>query len=454
MIATVDWLWELDGWIVATGILCAVAASLLGNFLVLRKTSLLGDAISHAVLPGLAAAFLITGSRHSLPMFIGAALVGVLTAAMTQWIRDSGKVDEGASMGVVFTTLFALGLVMIVRAADQVDLDPGCVLYGAIELTPLDTVRIGAIDVPRSVVTLGLVNVLNLAFVAVFFKELRLTSFDPAYADAVGFGSQVLHYGLMTLVAITAVASFESVGNILVVAMFIVPPATARLLTNRMGAMVVYSALIGAASAVAGHWSAVSIPRWFGFSSTTTAGMIAVASGVFLTVAILISPKDGILFRHLRRLRLTSSILRDDLLALLFRFEERDPRHSFELEPVAATLGIGQLRLRAILAREVLSGSLQRDGQGYRLTPDGRHIAVNLVRAHRLWEQYLINQAGVAADRIHDHAEQFEHVADRQIRDELERETEFPTSDPHGSPIPGEQEPPGAGMPRQSDASI
>jgi Mn-dependent DtxR family transcriptional regulator len=110
--------------------------------------------------------------------------------------------------------------------------------------------------------------------------------------------------------------------------------------------------------------------------------------------------------------------------------------------------------LRAILAREVLSGSLQRDGQGYRLTPDGHRVAVNLVRAHRLWEQYLINQAGVAADRIHDHAEQFEHVADRQIRDELERETEFPTSDPHGSPIPGEQEPPATDRKRQSDASI
>lgn len=454
MIATVDWLWELDGWIVAAGILCAVAASLLGNFLVLRKTSLLGDAISHAVLPGLAAAFLITGSRHSLPMFVGAALVGVLTAAMTQWIRDSGKVDEGASMGVVFTTLFALGLVMIVRAADQVDLDPGCVLYGAIELTPLDTVRIGRIEVPRVVITLGLVNALNLAFVVVFFKELKLTSFDPAYADAVGFGSQVLHYCLMTLVAITAVASFESVGNILVVAMFIVPPATARLLTNRMGAMVWYSALIGAASAVVGHWSAVAIPRWFGFSSTTTAGMMAVASGVFLTLAILLSPKDGIVFRHIRRLRLTSSILRDDLLALLFRLEEREPRHSFILAPVATTLGIHPLRLRAILVREVLRRSVRRDGEAYRLTPDGHRIAVNLVRAHRLWEQYLINQAGVAADRIHDHAEQFEHVADRQIRDELERETAFPTSDPHGSPIPGEQEPPATDRKRQSDASI
>jgi manganese/zinc/iron transport system permease protein len=172
-----DWLWELDGWIVLAGILCAVSASLVGNFLVLRRTSMLGDAISHAVLPGLAVAFLVTGSRQSLPMFAGAALVGILTAAMTQWIRDTGKVDEGASMGVVFTTLFALGLVLIVRAADTVDLDPSCVLYGAIELTPLDTIPmdvsgIGVVELPRVVIMLGIVTVINLAFVILFFKEL------------------------------------------------------------------------------------------------------------------------------------------------------------------------------------------------------------------------------------------------------------------------------------------
>ena len=133
-----DWTWALDGWITAVGILCAVSASLLGNYLVLRKMSLLGDAITHAILPGLAVAFFISDSRSSLPMFLGAVIVGVLTALFTEWIRGVGRVDEGASMGVVFTSLFALGLVLIVQAADHVDLDPGCVLYGSIEFTPLD----------------------------------------------------------------------------------------------------------------------------------------------------------------------------------------------------------------------------------------------------------------------------------------------------------------------------
>ena len=222
-----NWDWSLDGWIVAAGVLSAVACALVGNFLVLRRMSMLGDAISHAVLPGLAAAFLITGSRDSLGMFLGAAVVGVLTAVLTEWIRGFGKVDEGAAMGVVFTGLFALGLIMIVQAADRVDLDPSCVLYGAIEATPLDRINVFGYDVPRVVVTLSAVLVVNLLAVVLFFKELKISAFDPALAKSLGINATLMHYLLMTLVAVTAVASFESVGNILVVAMFVVPPAAA-----------------------------------------------------------------------------------------------------------------------------------------------------------------------------------------------------------------------------------
>ncbi len=439
MIATSDWLWELDGWIVAAGVLCAVASSLVGNFLVLRRSSLLGDAISHAVLPGLAVAFLITGSRQSLPMFIGAVIVGILTAALTQGIRDSGKIDEGASMGVVFTTLFALGLVLIVRAADRVDLDPGCVLYGAIELTPLDTVPVGSLEVPRVVITLGVVSIINLAFVVVFFKELRLTSFDPALADAIGFRSQRLHYLLMTLVAVTAVASFESVGNILVVAMFVVPAATARLLTDRLGVMVGLSAVLAAAAAVIGHWSAITVPRWFGYTSTTTAGMMAVASGGLLVLAIVIGPRQGVLPRLYRRWRLAGMILRDDLLALLFRSQERRSESAPTAGLIRQALPVNRWRLRLALWNESRAGRIESVDGGYRLTPVGRLRASSLVRAHRLWEQYLVDRAGVTVDRIHQHAERFEHFADRDLRDQLERETEFPSSDPHGSPIPSEE---------------
>lgn len=289
--------WQLDGWIMLAGVLCGAACALVGSFLVLRRMSMMGDAISHAVLPGLAVAFLVTGTRASLPMFLGAAVVGVLTAFFTEWIRGAGKVDEGASMGVVFTTLFALGLVLVVQAADRVDLDPGCVLYGAIELTPLDTVTIAAMEVPRVVPVLGGVFLLNLGCVVLFYKELKISSFDPGLATTLGINARAMHYLLMTLVAVTAVAAFESVGNILVVAMLIVPAAAAYMLTDRLSILLILAVVFGAAAAVLGHLAAIAVPAAFGYQSTNTAGMMALVAGLLLGAACVFGPRHGLLGR-------------------------------------------------------------------------------------------------------------------------------------------------------------
>lgn len=290
---------SFDTWIVVTGALCAVACALPGCFLVLRKMSMMGDAISHAVLPGLAIAFLITGTRASVPMFLGAAIAGVLTALFTQWIARFGNVDRGAAMGIVFTTLFAIGLILIRQAADHVDLDPACVLYGAIELTPLETV--GTTGVPLAVFVNGGVLLANLLIILVLFKEFRLGAFDAALADTLGFSSRFLHYLLMTMVAVTTVAAFESVGSIIVIAMLIVPPATALLLTRKLPAMLWIAALTAALSALLGHIGAMIVPGWFGFQSTTTSGMIALAAGVLFTLAWAFSPAEGILVKRWQR---------------------------------------------------------------------------------------------------------------------------------------------------------
>lgn len=291
---------SFDTWIAVTATLCAVSCALPGCFLVLRKMSMMGDAISHAVLPGLAVAFIVTGSRASVPMFIGAAIVGILTALFTQWISRFGQVDRGAAMGIVFTTLFALGLVLIVQAADHVDLDPGCVLYGAIELTPLDLVGIGSFEIPRAAAVNGLTLFVNLGIIMLLYKELRLSAFDPQLADTLGFSSNFLHYLLMTMVAVTTVAAFESVGSIIVIAMLIVPPAAALLLTRRLLPMLIISATLAAASAWLGHLFAMTLPRLIGFEDTTTSGMIAFAAGLLFLLAWLFAPHEGLITRRFR----------------------------------------------------------------------------------------------------------------------------------------------------------
>lgn len=293
----------LDSWIVVVGVLAAVSCALLGNFLVLRKMSMMGDAISHAVLPGLAIAFLMTGARASLTMFVGAAIVGVLTAVFTQWITKFGNVDRGASMGIVFTTLFALGLILIVQAADHVDLDPGCVLYGAIELTPLDVVWrpewFGfTLDVPRAALVLAAVTLLNLVFIVFFFKELRISSFDPELATTMGINANLMHYLLMTLVAITTVAAFEAVGSIIVIAMLIAPATAAHLLTDRLVSMIMVSVALAVLAAVLGHVSALLVPGWFGYEVTSTSGMMAVMSGLIFALVLFFAPRYGILSKQ------------------------------------------------------------------------------------------------------------------------------------------------------------
>jgi manganese/zinc/iron transport system permease protein len=433
-----NWSWNYDGWIVLAGILCAVAASLPGNFLLLRRMSLLGDAISHAVLPGLAVAFLISESRSSIPMFLGAVIVGVLTALFTEWIRNFGDVDEGASMGVVFTTLFALGLVMIVQAADHVDLDPGCVLYGAIELTPLDTVVFKGVAVPRVILVLGTVTVVNLMLVLIFFKELKLSAFDPSLSTSVGISAKLMHYLLMIIVAITAVASFESVGNILVVAMFVVPPATAYLLTERLSRMVLMSAVTAALSAIFGHLSASVVPGWFGFRSTSTAGMMALSAGMLFLITSLLAPNKGVLVRIARRQRLTLRILSEDLIALLYRMDERRPDCTATLDQLRAVLFSSRLLSSLLMSQHARRGHVVTTPSGYQLTESGRRLGAELVRSHRLWEQYLVSEGGVSVDRIHGQAERLEHFTNRELRDRLEQETSAPSIDPHGRPIPPE----------------
>ncbi|MBE7558988.1 metal ABC transporter permease [bacterium] len=425
----------LDTWIVVVGALCAMSCALLGNYLVLRRMSMMGDAISHAVLPGLAAAYLLTGSRDSVTMFAGAAVVGVLTALLVQGLYRLGRLEEGAAMGVVFTSLFALGLILLRQAADHVDLDPGCVLYGAVELSPLDTIRLWGWDVPRAAIVNGATLACNALFVLLFYKELRLSSFDPALATALGINAQVMHYLLMTLVAATAVAAFESVGSILVIAMLIVPPATAYLLTRRLGVMIGLSLVLAALSALLGHLSAITVPGWFGFSDTSTAAMMAVAAGAIFSVACFAKSCYAWGRRGIERMSFSLRSVGEDVLAALYRRREAGdeaPVSAGALRAALARPGWTALALWDLARRRAVT----RLPGGYALTPAGLRQAEELVRSHRLWETFLVNIAGQSPADAHGSAMRVEHVIDAAMQSELARQTGFPELDPHAKPIP------------------
>lgn len=424
---------SLDTSVVLLGALSAMACALVGNYLVLRRMSMMGDAISHAVLPGLAVAFLISGSRTNVPMFLGAVVVGVLTALATQWIHRFGKVDEGASMGVVFTALFAVGLILIRQVhLDDIDLDPSCVLFGDLNTAVLDTFRFGGLRIPRPAVVLGVVLLINAAFIVAFFKELRLAAFDPELATTLGFNASVLHYVLMTLVAVTAVASFEVIGNILVVAMLIVPPAAAHLLTDRLGSMILVSLVIAAASALLGHIGATILPPMIGLPGTSSAGAMAATTGLIFMLALLLSPRHGVVSKAWHRWRLSRRIAGEDMLATMYRDEERGEARTV----LAADTFTRRAALRVLRRLGLIT---PRDG-AHALTDAGRDEARRLLRAHRLWETYLVDQAAVRADHTHGTAEQLEHITDHALRRRLDADTPPVDTDPQGRRIPPEDE--------------
>ena len=438
--------WQTDGWIIVAGSLCAIAASLLGNFLVLRRLSLMGDAISHSVLPGIAAAFLFSGTRGSVVVLIGAASMGLLTVWLTELIRKYGKVEESAAIGVVFTSLFAVGLIMMVRAGDKIDLDPSCVLYGNLEMIILEKVATPFGEVPQVVVTISVVCLLNAICIAVFFKQWQVSTFDPLLSQAQGISPSLFHYMLASLVAVTCIASFEAVGNILVVAMLVVPAATAFLLCKRLPAMILVSVVIGTASAITGHMLAISVPVAFGFKSVNSAAMMAVASGIFLVIAVIASPKAGVLVRLIEQRTVARKIIGEDILALLYRHSERrmennnipENRSVLAKRDIAEKLKITLQRLSSVTSELVRNGWVSMTQTSIALTDKGHRVAQNLIRSHRLWEQYLSVEVNASDARLHAQAESLEHFTNSSMRDKLDAETGQSMLDPHGRSIPPE----------------
>ncbi|MFZ5518365.1 MAG: iron chelate uptake ABC transporter family permease subunit [Candidatus Zhuqueibacterota bacterium] len=420
-------------WIIMTGALAAASCGLLGSFLVLRKMSLIGDAISHSVLPGIAIAFLLSGSRSTLPMILGASAFGLLTAVLIETLNRRWRVQEDASIGIVFTALFALGVVLISLYAGHIDLDQECVLYGEIAYTPFDLLSWGDLSLgPRPVWLLGIVFFIDLLFVLLFYKELLISSFDPGMAISIGINATLIHYALMAAVSMTTVAAFESVGAILVVAMLIVPGATAYLLTDNLKTMLWLSVLVGVISSTAGYFVAVV---W----DSSIAAVMTVISGLLFMSAFIFSPRHGLASKAFNHFLLSINVIVDHILLSLYRISEKK---------AAALMTRAQLfreteegALRAVLAwftlkrKKYIQANTQ---QQYFLTPEGMKQAASLVRRHRLWETFL-DESGLPSDHVHEPANRMEHFIKEDLETKLIQTVGEKQSDPHGKPIPEAQ---------------
>ena len=273
----------------------AVACALPGVFLVLRRMALMSDAISHAILLGIVLAFFVVQDLASPFLVIAAAMTGVVTVSLVELLHRTRLVREDAAIGLVFPVLFSMGVILISRFAGNVHLDTDAVLLGELAFAPFDRVVVGGYDLgPRSLYVMGGILLLDVLFIVLFYKELKLATFDPGLTAALGFSPGLIHYALMTLVSVTAVGAFDAVGSILVVALMIAPPAAAYLLTDRLWLMIVWSALIGIGSALSGYWMAYIL-------DTSIAGSMATMAGVLFGLAFLLAPERGLMALARRR---------------------------------------------------------------------------------------------------------------------------------------------------------
>ncbi len=357
---------SIPAMIVLTGLLVGASAALLGTFLVLRGNTMLTDAISHSIVLGIVVVWLLTRDLGGPAHLIGAALTGVLTVLLTEALARSRLVKLDAAIGLVFPALFATGVILISVHARDVHIDVQSILLGEIGFVWLHTVPVAGQEVPLSVLTLSVVLLANLVFVLAFWKELKLASFDPGLAATLGLLPAALHYGLLTLTSVTAVAAFDAVGVILFIAFVTVPPATAYLLTRHLWQMIVVALLVASLSCGLGYALAV---RW----DLSIAGMMASMTGLCFVTALLCAPGRGVVARALQ----ASARRRDlDCTALIAHLFTHEGTPAMPEENTTAALishlGWREERARAAILRALDRALIERKDGMLALRPKGR----------------------------------------------------------------------------------
>jgi len=244
--------------IILVGALVSINCSIIGSYLMLKKMSMIGDAISHSILPGIVISFLITKSKTSITMIIGSSIIGVITILIIEFLNKKIKIKKNSSIGIVFTFMFSLGVILISLFTKKIDLDQECVLYGELSYVPLNLwITKNGINLgPKPIYILVIILIINIIFVKLNYKELYITTFDPKFSNTIGINSKIWNYLIMIISSVTIVTSFESVGSILVLSMIIIPPATAYLLTKKLKVIIIISGIIGIINSLLGYFLA------------------------------------------------------------------------------------------------------------------------------------------------------------------------------------------------------
>ncbi|MCW7754921.1 metal ABC transporter permease [Desulfobotulus sp. H1] len=402
---------------IMAAILVALVCGVTGCLVILRKMSFLGDAISHAMIAGVAAGYLIMKllfgvEAHAPAMLFGALMAAVVTVGLIHFVSSVSRIKEDTAIGIMYTGIFALGVVMVSLFRDHIHIDIMHFIMG-------DVLAVSDGDILLAAFVCGIV----LTLILLFFRHFQASAFDPVMAAAIGIPVGIFH-GLLTLcVSLVVVVGVGMVGVILVVGLLITPAATAYLLTNRLDRMMILAALFAVNGAICGLFMAYAM-------DVAGGGAIMLFLTLQFLAVLMIAPEHGILTRYIRKIRHIPDKTTEDILAGLLR---KDP---MGLAPASLLESAGTgIRLGRALARLASEGHITQETDLVHLSPKGREKALALRRSHRIWESYLAH-AGVEQEKIHEKAHELEHIHDPDVLKNLDDLLGHPMTDPHGSEIP------------------
>ncbi|MEM6813355.1 MAG: iron chelate uptake ABC transporter family permease subunit [Bacteroidota bacterium] len=411
-------------YVVLGSILLTSSSSIVGCFTFLKKKALVGDAVAHAVLPGVCLSFLLTGEKNPLILIIGAFATGWLSLLLIDIVSGKSKIKEDTAIGLILSISFGIGIFILTIIQKS----------GAATQTGLDSFLFGkaASLVGQDLLIFGIVAMLLFASVGLLFKEFCLLAFDEAFAKSMGLPVRRIELVLTTLTVFAVVIGIQAVGVVLMAAMLITPAAAARFWTDKIKVMITLAAVFGSFSGLLGAYISYVAP------SMPTGPWIVVVISTIAFISFFIAPRRGIVYRLRNQLRIKKHINDENILKTLYQLseEEKDFYESRTVEGILSKRKFDRTNLENGLKRLKSEGFLSNGQQGWRLTLEGKEKGQRIVKLHRLWELYLTQYLKIAPDHVHDDADTIEHILTPELEARLEKLLDYPALDPHESEIP------------------
>jgi len=409
-------------YVVLGSILLSMSAAIVGCFTFVRKKALLGDVVSHAVLPGICLSFMISGTKDPFLLIMGAFATGWISILALDYITAYSKLKEDTATGISLSVFFGIGILMMTYIQQS----------GNVAQSGLDTFLFGkaAALVGTDLYVFSSVALLVIIVVVALFKEFKFISFDPEMAQIQGLPVKTLQFILTSLTVLAVVTGVQAVGVVLMAAMLITPAAAARYWTGRFSSLIGLAAVFAAFSGISGAYVSYAVP------SMPTGPWIVLILSLIALISIFFSPRKGIVLKFIKRAKIKKDLLEENLLKTLYKLENENNGRTLSIEAIKKAFGYEQSKLNAGIKRLKYHNYLKPENGSWKLTPEGRQKGKRIVRLHRLWELYLTEYLRIAPDHVHEDAETVEHIITPELEAELQKLLDYPERDPHDEVIP------------------